>query len=242
MPTPILILPAALAVAAAVVAVASLDPGRATLGAFAAVLLAAFAMDPLPSAAAVVARVAGALLGGWLVWTAVRSASTRASTRPALGWRGAVAVAVAALVLGWLAASAFGTTVATHVGSEVPSVPGGTLADGSLVARAAAAAAAALLVLAAPSVVLPRDGLRLGLGIVLLIGAAVLLSDALAPGPDDGLELAIAVLVALTGAAVAAVVATMLRTEGDLVLRDVLAREPAVRHRTADDAHPGPAR
>ncbi len=41
----------------------------------------------------------------------------------------------------------------------------------------------------------------------------------------------------LAGAALAATVAALLRSGGDLVLRDGLAREPAIRHRAADDAH-----
>lgn len=240
--TPILVLDAGLAVAAGVVAVAAPNPRHATLGAFTAVLLAAFAVDPTLDAAAIVARVAGAALGGWLVWTACRDAPS-ATTRSSLGWPGAAAVAAAAFAIGWLAASALGATVATGVvDGLVPDVPGAALAAGSLVARAGIAAAVSLAVLAAPSVVLPRDGLRLGLGVVLLIAAASLLSDALGAPPDDALELAFAILVALTGAAVAAITAAMLRTGGDLVLRDVLAREPAVRHRAADDAHRGAPR
>jgi hypothetical protein len=239
--TPLLVLLAALAVAAPVVAVAAPDPRHATLGAFAALLLSSLVSDPLPSGTALVARIVGALLGGWLVWMAVRAAP-RSTARSALGWPGGAGVGAAAFAIGWLAASALGATLASHVGSAVPDVPGGVLAGGSLACRAGIAAAVAIAVLAAPSVVLPRDGLRLGLGVVLLVAAAGLASDALIAVPDDSLELALAVLVALLGATVAAVTATMLRSGGDLVLRDVLAREPAVRHRAADDAHPGAAR
>ncbi len=239
--TPILILVAVLAAAAGVVAVAAPDPRHATLGAFGAVLLAAFVGDPLPAAAALAARTLGAVLGGWLVWIALRAAP-RQTARSALGWPGAAGVAVAAFVVGWLAASALGIALATHVGAALPDVPGESLAAGSLISRAGLATAAALAVIAAPFVVLPRDGLRLGLGVVLIIAAAGLTLDALAPGPDDALELGIAVLVALAGGALAAATTAMVRTSGDLVLRDVLAREPAVRHHAADEAHRDPAR
>ncbi len=239
--TPILILVAALAVAAGVVAVAASDPRYATLGAFGAVLLAGFVGDPLPSAAALAARAVGAVLGGWLVWIAVRSAP-RETARSALGWPGAAGVAMAAFLVGWLAATALGMALATHVGAALPDVPGVSLAGGSAISRAGIAAAAALAILAAPSVVLPRDGLRLGLGVVLVIAAAGLTVGALAATPDDALELGIAVLVVLAGGALAAATTSMLRTGGDLVLRDVLAREPADRHRAADDAHRDPAR
>ena len=240
--SPALVLVALLAVAASVAAVAAPSPRVATVGAFGAVLLAALVADPLPSAAAVVARMAGAVLGGWLVWVSLRPV-TASSSRPALGWLGTSVAAGASFAIGWLAASALGTAVATVVGDGlVANVPGATLAGGSVVARAGIAAAAAIAVVAAAPVVLPRDGHRLGLGAVLLIAAAGLLGDALAPAPAEGLALALAVLTALAGAAIAGVVLGMLRTGGDLVLRDALARDAAVRHRAADDAHRGGAR
>ncbi|MFN8631139.1 MAG: hypothetical protein U0838_12735 [Chloroflexota bacterium] len=240
--TPILVLVAIAVVAGGVVAVAAPNPRHATLGAFGALLVAALVSDPLPSAAAVVARLAGAALGGWLVWMAVRSAPA-ASHRSALGWPGAAAVAVAGFAIGWLAASAFGAVVAMGVGDGLVSgAPGATLAGGSLVPRAAIAAAAALAILAAAPVILPRDGHRLGLGIVLLIASASLFSSALGDAPHDGLELAISILAALTGLAVAGVVAALLRSTGDLMLSDAIGREGSVRHRAADDAHRGAAR
>lgn len=240
--TPFLVIAAVLAAAGATAAVAAPNPRHATLGAFMAVLLAGFVADPLPDPAALVGRAAGTLLGGWLVWTALRGAAP-ASSRSSLGWPGAAGVAAAAFAIAWLAAGAFGGAVATGVGDGlVAGVPGATLAGGSLVARAAVASAAAMAVLAAAPVVLPRDGHRLGLGALLLLAAAALLVNALGAAPDGALEVAFGIGAALTGAAIAAVTAAMLRTGGDLVLREPIAREPAVRHRPADDAHRGPAR
>jgi hypothetical protein len=202
--TAIQLLAGVLAVAAAVAAVAVPNARHATLGAFAAILLAALVADPLPSAAALVARLAGTLLGGWLVWTALRGS-------PASG-------------------------APTSAGSDAAAA---ALEGGSLVARGAMGTAAALGVLAAIPVVMPRDGHRLGLGVVLLVAAAALLCAALGQGPDDSLELGVAILTALTGAALAAVTAAHLHAGGDLLLRDALAREPAVRHHPADEAHRG---
>ncbi len=242
MVTPVLILIAVLAAAGGVVAVAAPNPRHATLGAFSAVLLAAFVAEPLPGPAALVARAAGAALGGWLTWTALRGAP-RATDRSALGWPGVAAVAVAAFAIGWLAAGSFAVTVVMGVGDgRVEGVPGASLAAGSPVAVAAIAAACALAVVAAHPVLFPRDGHRLGLGAVLLLTAAALLDNGLGAGPDETLELAIAILTVLTGAAIAAVVAGLLRTVGDLRLHDPLAREPAVRHRPSDDAHRGSTR
>ena len=242
MVTPVFVLVAVLAAVGGVVAVAAPDPRHATLGAFAAVLLAAFVADPLPGPAALAARTAGAVLGGWLTWTALHGAPP-ATDRSALRWPGVAAVAVAAFAVGWLAARSLAVMVAMGVGDgRVDGVPGASLAAGSPVATAAVAAACALGVVAAYPVLFPRDGHRLGLGVVLLLAAVALLGNGLGAGPDDTLELAIAIVTAVTGAAIAAVVAGLLRAAGDLRLHDPLAREPAVRHRPADDAHRGTAR
>jgi hypothetical protein len=237
MVTPVLVIVAGLAVVGGVVAAAAPNPRHATLGAFAAILLAGLVADPLPSVAALVARIAGAALAGWVVWVAVRTApATGAHT--ALGWPGAGGAAVAAFAIGWLAATAFAGALA-DAGAAAGDILGQTLAGGSLVDRAAIGAAAALGVLAAAPVIVPRDGHRMGLGVLLLLAAGSLVATALGTAPDDTLELAVALLTALTGAAIATVTAAMLRTGGDLVLRDALAREPAVHHRTADEAHRG---
>jgi hypothetical protein len=238
--TSLLVIVAGLAVAGGVVAVAAPNPRHATLGAFAAMLLVGLVADPLPSAAGLVARLAGGALGGWLVWMALRTAPAAAS-RAALGWAGSAGVALAAFAIGWLSATTLAGALAAS-GASAGDIAGQTLAGGSLVDRAAIGAAAALAVLAAAPVIVPRDGHRLGLGVLLLLAAGGLLCAALSIAPDDTLELALALLTALTGAAVAAVTAAMLGAGGDLVLRDALAREPAVRHRAADDAHLGNAR
>jgi hypothetical protein len=240
--TSALILFAVLAAAGGVVAVAAPDPRHAVAGAFGAMLLASFAADPLPGALALVARVAGAALGGWLAWIAVRSAPA-VTSRSALGWAGAAAVAIVALAAGWLAALSLGTTLATPAADgSVSGIAASSLAAGSQVAAGAVGAAAALAVLAATPVFRPRDGLRLGLGSILLLAAGSLVVTALAPAPDDVTELAFALIAACAGAAVAAVVGALLRTTGDLELHDARRPDPAVRQRPADEAHRRAAR
>lgn len=240
--TPALVILAVLVGVAGVVAVAAPDPRAAALAAFAAIGLAAFVADPLPGAVALAARVTGSALAGWLAWIALRGAP-RATDRSALGWPGAAAVAVVAFVAGWLAAESLGTSlrVAAAAG-QAPTAAASSLAAGSPVAAAAVGAACALVVLAASPILQPRDGVRLGLGVVLLLAAGSLLGNGLGMGPDDAAELAFAVLTAAAGAGIAAVAATMLRAAGDLHLRDPLRRETAVRHRPADEAHRRPAR
>lgn len=235
--TSALVLFAILAVAGGVVAVAAPNPRHAVLGAFGAILVAAFATDPLPGGVALIARTAGAALGGWLAWIAVRPAPTE-TRRSALGWAGSAGVAIVALLGGWLAAVSLGVTLATPAtDGSVSGIAASTLAAGSPVAAAAIGAATALVILAATPVFRPRDGLRLGLGCVLLLAAGGMVVDALGSTPDDTTELAFAVLVACAGAAVAAVVATLLRTNGDLELHDGRRADAAVRHRSADEAH-----
>jgi hypothetical protein len=235
--TPVLVLFAVLAAAGGVVAVAAPDPRHAVLGAFGAVLLASFAADPVPGAVALVARVVGAALGGWLTWIAVRQAPA-AGGRSALGWPGAAAVAIVAFLAGWMAATGLGVSLGTTAadGSST-GIAAASLLAGSPVPAAALGAAAALAILAATPVFRPRDGLRLGLGCVLLLAAGSLLVNALAAAPDDGMELAIALVTACAGAALAAVVGALLRTGGDLELRVASRRDAAVRHRPADEAH-----
>jgi len=235
--TPALVLFAVLAVAGGVVAVAAPNPRHAVLGAFGALLVASFAADPLPGALALVARTTGAALGGWLAWIAVRPAPAVAR-RSALGWPGAAGAAVVAFLAGWVASASLGTALATPTGEgAISGIAAASLASASIVPAAAVGAAAALAVLAATPVFRPRDGLRLGLGSVLLLAAAGLVVNALGAAPDDVTELAFAVLAACTGAAVAAVTGALLRTSGDLELHDPGRREAAVRHRAADDAH-----
>ena len=116
------------------------------------------------------------------------------------------------------------------------------LAAGSLVPRAALGAALALTALAAAPVLVGRDVLRLGLGLLLLLTAVGLLRNALGGGPDGIVELALAVLTAVSGAAVAGLVGRSLSIHGDLLVRnsqrDAAVRDPGPRHRSTDDAHP----
>ena len=104
--------------------------------------------------------------------------------------------------------------------------------------RAALGAALALVALAAAPVLVGRDVLRLGLGLLLLLAAAGLLRNVMAVGTDGPVELALAVLTAFAGAAVAAVVARALLVQGDLELRPTTRDIGGWRH--GDDAHPRP--
>ncbi len=235
--TPVLLVIAAITVAGAVVTVSAREPRFAVLGVLVALLGAAFVADPLPGSISLGARLTGTVLAGYLVWVSLRGVPVpTAGSR--LGWPGAAAIAVAAGVTGWLAAAAVSAVlVATPVDARPADAAGG-LADGSLVAHAAMGAAFALAALAAGPVLAARDVLRLGLGLLLAIGAADLLRASIAGRAEDIVELALGVALALAGACVAAVIRRSLRHHQDLELRASTAREAAVRSRVADEAHP----
>lgn len=235
--TPVLLAIAAIAVAGAVVAVSAREPRFAVLGTLVALLGAAFVADPLPGSIALGARLIGTVLAGYLVWVSLRGVPVpTAGSR--LGWPGAAAIAVAACVTGWLAAAAMSAVlVATAVDSDPAGAAGG-LADGSPVAYASMAAAFALAALAAGPVLAARDVLRLGLGLLIAVGAADLLRASIAGRADAIVELGLGVTLALAGAGVAAVTRRSIRHHQDLGLRSPTAREAAVRSRVADEAHP----
>jgi hypothetical protein len=234
--TPVLVLLAALVVAGAVAAVAAATPRAAVLGLLVAMAGAAYIADPLPGPIGLAARLAGTTLAAYLVWIALRRAP-RALPPATAGWLGSGAIAAAAFVAGWLAASGLGEAL----GPTPEALPGAALAAGSPVARAALAAALALAAVSLPQVAIPRDTLRLGTGCLLLLAAAGLAGNALVGRLDAVVELSVAVLTAVAGAAVGAVIAASVHFGGDLVIHDALRPDAAVRHRAADDAHPGPA-
>jgi hypothetical protein len=235
--TPVLVILAGLVVAGAVAAVAAATPRLAILGLLLASVGAAYIADPLPGPVGLAARLAGTTLGIYLVWISLRRAPAvmPASTT---GWVGSVAIATAAFVAGWLAAGTLGTAL----GGGTAEGPGGgglaqALLTGSPVPQAAIGAALALAALAVPQVVLARDTLRLGVGLLLLLAAAGLVENGLGGRLDAVTELGGALLAVFAGAGVAAVIAASIRRGGDLVIRDALRPDAAIRHRAADDAH-----
>jgi hypothetical protein len=218
--------------------VSAREPRLAVLGLIVALVGAAYVTEPLPGTVALAAQLVGIVLGGYLVWIALRRAPARTSGSH-MGWPGATAIAIAAFATGWLAAGAIGGAL-TAVPAEGPStgLTAAGLVSGSPVARAGLGAAFALIALAAGPVLIARDVLRLGLGLLLLVGAAELLRGALVERSDDVVELAFGILFALGSAGLASVVARSLRIHADLELRDHGGRETAVRTRVVDEAHP----
>jgi hypothetical protein len=236
--TGILVLLAAVVAVGGVVSVTAREPRLATLGALVVMAASACVADPLPDLVSIAARLTGALLAGYLIWVSLRDGGAPTAGWQ-IGWPGSLAIAVAAFAIGWLAAAALGDNLAM-VSGRGPSAAGvaTALAGGSLVPRAGIGAAAALIALGAAPVVIARDVLRLGLGLLLMLSAADLVRHALGGEPDRVVELGMAVVMVISGAAVAGLVHGSLKHYGDLVIRPGTGRRFAIRHRSADEAHP----
>jgi hypothetical protein len=235
--TTVLVILAGLVVAGAVAAVAAATPRLAVLGLLLALAGGAFVVEPFAGPVALAARLAGTTLGTYLVWIALRRAPAVLPASSA-GWAGSAVIGVAAFAAGFLAAGTLGVALAG--GSPEGPGAGGVataLIAGSPVPQAALGAALALVALAVPQVVVVRDTLRLGIGLLLLLAAAGLAANALHGQADPVRDLATAVVTAFAGAGVAALVAGSVARGGDLVIRDTLRPDAAVRHRAADDAH-----
>lgn len=235
--TPVLVLLAGLVVAGAVAAVAAETPRLAVLGLLLALIGAGYVAEPFQGLSGLLARLVGTTLGVYLIWIALRR-SPVAMPAASIGWAGAAAVAIAAFVAGWLGAGTLGAALAAGSG-DGPGLGavGAALVAGSPVPKADLGAALALAALAIPQVMLARDTLRLGVGLLLLLAASSLVGNALTGRPDNVAALGGALLVAFVGAGVAAVIALSIRRGGDLVIRDSLRPDAAIRHRAADDAH-----
>jgi hypothetical protein len=205
---------AALAVlGGAVVAVSARDARWILAGLVAAVGLAAVLADPLPAPLALAIRLLAAVLGAELILVAVRGSATRLPGVPAasLGPVAPALAGAAAFVIGY---------TASGVGSP---------ADGPALATATGLG---LALIAAGPLVLGRDLLRLGSGLVLLATGAEVVRAGLAgtPGPFEQAVVA-GLTVALMGT-LAALIAVALRSGHDLSVGGGLFRE------TRFEAHP----
>jgi hypothetical protein len=207
-------------VGGAVLVVSVRDCRVAVLGVAVVLLLSAALTDPVASPTALAARALGAILGTYLLWIAARErpdvglppAPTEGSR---IGWPAETLLAAAAFVAGF----------AAH-GLGAP-------AQGSALASAAGFAVAALAV--APMLT-GRDVLRVGLGLLLVLDAALLVRAGLGGTPDALEQLLTAGMLATVAAAIAAV-AMAARSDGvggfDFA-PDLTSRRPT----RVPDAHP----
>jgi hypothetical protein len=178
---PVLGAVAAVVVAGAVVAVSVRDGRLAVVGLATTLVFAALLGAPLDAPLGLAASLSGGILAAYLLWIAVRGGGMTGGSR--LGWPSEALLAGAAFLVG--------------LGAHELGAP----ARGPVEAQAAGFALAALAIV---PVATGRDVLRVGLGLFLLLQAALLLGVAFDGYPSQLEQLVSAVLVAALGGAVAA--------------------------------------
>ena len=204
---------AAVVVAGAVLAVSSREPRAVVLGILIVLLGSPLIASPWPDLPTILARVAAALLAARLLLAGLRG-DDLTTTGSRSGWPAEALLAAAAAVAGF----------ASH-----------GLGAAGLGPPEAQAAGFALGALAAAPLLVGRDALRLGVGAVLLLGAAILVRQALDAPPTDAEQLVDAFLTVALGGAVA-VIAAAARAAGGLgIVDEEGAFGPRLRRRP--DAH-----
>ena len=183
---------AAIAIGGAVVAASARDPRATVLGLLVVLLAAPLLADPPPGPLPSLARLAGALLAARLLTIGVRGEPTTIGTT--IGWPAEACIAIAAAVAGY--------------GAHGLGAPGLGPAE-------AQAAGFALGALAIAPLLSGRDVLRLGVGAILLVQAALLVAQALDRPATDGEHIVLAVLTIALGGAVG-VIAAAARAGGGL--------------------------
>jgi hypothetical protein len=212
---PALLLLAGIAVTGAVLAVSARDARAALVGVLLVLLAAPLVAAPWPGSAAVVVRVAGALLATRFLLIALRGEVATGGTR--IGWPAEALVAGAAAVVGF-----------------------GSHGLGALGPVEAQAAGFALIALAIAPIATGRDVVRVGLGSIVLLTGAGLVRTGVATPAADAEHLVGALLTIALGGAVA-VIAVAARAAGTLALDPppTGGRESSRTDRAVRGAHPG---
>lgn len=170
--------------AGAVTAVSAREPRVALLGLLVALLGAPLIADPLPGPLSIAARIVAAVLASQLIAIAIRS-SSEPTNGTRLGWPVEALAAAAGIVIGF--------------GAHGLGAPGEGPAE-------AQAAGFAVGVLAVVPIVTGRDVVRLGVGSVLLLTAALLVRQGLDGTPSELEQLATSLLLVGLGGAIGAIV------------------------------------
>jgi len=197
----------------AVVAGSARNARTAILGLVVTLVGAPFIADPIPATLALAARLVAAVLAGYLLWVATRGPRIR-TAGSIVGWPSDAFLALAAAIVGY--------------GSHGLGAP----ASGPPIAAAAGFALAALAVL---PVVTGRDILRIGVGLALLLGGALLIRTSLGGTPEALEQVLTAGLVATLGGGVA-ILAIAARSDGHAGFE--LSGATPHRQTHGPDAHP----
>jgi hypothetical protein len=212
---PALLLLAGIAVTGAVLAVSARDARAALVGVLLVLLAAPLVAAPWPGPAAIVVRVAAALLATRFLLIALRGEVATGGTR--IGWPAEALVAGAAAVVGF-----------------------GSHGLGALGPLEAQAAGFALIALAIAPIATGRDVVRVGLGSIVLLTGAGLVRTGVATPAADAEHLVGALLTIALGGAVA-VIAVAARAAGSLALdpSPTGGRKSSRTDRAVRGAHPG---
>ena len=217
---PILAVIALAVVAGAVVAVSTPDPRGTILGLAVVLIATPVVAEPVPAPLGLAARSVGAVLSAYLLWIVTRD---RPRTPPAttegsrIGWPAEVLLGIAALVVGYAAHGLGAPALGPALGS---------------------AAGFAVAALALTATMTGRDVMRVGVGCLLLIDAALLVRTALGGTPGDFEHLITAATLVVLAGTVAALAAG---ARGDGSGGFAFSIDRARRHREPD-AHPLDAR
>lgn len=231
----------------AIVAVSAREGRVAVLGLALALVAAPLVSDPLPAITSLAIRLTGAVLAAYLILAALRTDAT-STLGTHLGWPVQVLQAVAAAIIGYGIAS---QAALGGVGAGVPGGGGsGTGTDGGpeMIVSLGVAAGAAVVVVAIEPIVAARDGLRLGIGLLLALTGVTVMRNALL-GSVGGIEhIVVAATIASIAAATAVICLGAAASGGSLSLsrlpRSIRARRPAGperRHHPDDPADEDPA-
>ncbi|MEK6721542.1 MAG: hypothetical protein AABZ33_12885 [Chloroflexota bacterium] len=210
--SPVVVAAALALVIGAVVAVSARESRLAVIGLAVALVAAPLVADPLPSVIGLAVRLTGAILAAYLIRAALRSGAVL-TLGTHLGWPVQVLQAVGA--------GAIGLGIAMEAGS----IPGGAgssgTPDGVTAAAVAVAAGAVAIVLAVEPIVSARDGLRLGVGLLLAVNGFSVVRTALL-GSGGGLEhIVVAAALASIAAGTAVVCLGAAASGGGLALSHV---------------------
>jgi hypothetical protein len=213
---------AVVVVAGGVVAVSWRESRTAIIGLTLAAVAAPLVADPLPDTLPLAARLVGAILGGFLLWVAVRGQPATRGSR--LGWPVEALLATAAAVAGFGAIGivAPGPAAEVLVGAE----------RAVIAPREALAAGFATGALAIGPIFAGRDVLRLGTGLVLAVLAAQLVRVGLAGSPSGLEQIVTAGLTVVVAGTAATLAANAVRSGSGL--------EPSTAARPAASPRSGP--
>ena len=195
--TPLLVAAGVLAAIGAAIATGARDPRIAALGLAGMLAITPFVADPLPQPLSLAFGAAAGILAAFFMFSAARRLAEPLG--PPLGPLAAIATAAAGFAVG--------------LGATAVSLPRGG-------PDAALAAGLAAVAVAVGPIAVTRDVFRLGTALIVLLGGALLVVEALAGTPDPLMGIAAGVALVVLAAAASALVAGAVTATGATAIPD----------------------